>query len=285
MTNAKDKDNLPEKAAPGPLAQPTEDPWAELRDAFDDGSKLYRDHFGLSLPRLRSDFGKNGKGWIDDLSGEAKDHLSIVILAYPPSRQFWLKGIDEGEPGPPDCRSLDMFVPLDDVPAKQADACLSCPHSQWKADADGERIKPKCQESVNVIAFDTEVGQFCWLRFGGTALKPFGKYISALMARQNLPSYAVVTEITLKEETRGSLQWYVPIFSLGDALTPADVAPMREVAEKAMKAYEQVTEEMDAAERKANVDPFSDEGIAADNQIVDAEVVSDGKQASMEDDF
>lgn len=271
-------DNLPAKAAPSGLATPTEDPWAELRVAFDDGSQLYREHFGLSLPRLRSDFGKNGKGWVDDLSGEAKDHLSIVILAYPPSRQFWIKGIDEGEPGPPDCRSLDMFVPLDNVPDKQCDACLTCPHSQWGYDEEkGKAIKPRCQESVNVIAFDTEVGQFVWLRFGGTALKPFGKYISALASRKNLPSYAVVTEITLKEKVEGNLQWYVPIFSLGDPLTPADVAPMREVAEKAMKAFEQVSEEMDAAERKADNDPFSDDNIG--REVVDADAVDKAKAA------
>lgn len=287
----KDKDNLPKKATPGGLAQPAEDPWAELRDAFDDGSRLYREHFGLTLPRLRSDFGRNGKGWVDDLTGEAKDHLSIVILAYPPTRQFWLKSIDDGEPGPPDCRSVDMVVPLPDVPDRQAPACASCPHSQWRTDEEGERVKPRCQESVNVIAFDTEVGQFVWLRFAGTGLKPFGKYISALASRQNLPSFAVITEVTLKEESKGSLQWLVPQFSIGDALTPDQVVPMREVAEKAMKAFELVTEEMSAAERKAEAkDPFDEADPmsaknqaarptsttpAADEDIVEAQLVGD----------
>lgn len=274
------KSNLPEKATASGLATPAEDPWAELRGAFDDGSQLYREHFGLSLPRLRSDFGRNGRGWIDDLTGEAKDHLSIVILAYPPSRQFWLKSIDDGEPGPPDCRSLDMIVPLADVPDKQSDFCGSCPHSEWRTNDEGERVKPRCQESVNLIGYDTEVGQFCWLRFGGTALKPFGKYVSALTSRQNLPSFAVVTEITLKEESRGSMQWLVPQFAIGDALTPAEVAPLREVAERAMKAFAQVSEEMDAAERRAEGgDPFSDEEIAKSRgDVVDAQVVDPGEE-------
>lgn len=274
----KPKDNLPEKAAPVGLAQPTEDPWAELRTAFDDGSQRFREHFGLSLPRLRSDFGKNGQGWIDDLTGEAKDRLSIVILAYPPSRQFWLKSIDEGEPGPPDCRSVDMLVPLEDVPAKQADSCIACPHAQWKTAEDGKRLRPRCGEAVNVIAFDTEVGQFCWLRFGGTALKPFGKYISALTSRQNLPAFAVVTEIALKPKVDGAKQWLVPEFSIGEPLTPDQLVPMRDVAEKAMKAFELVTEEMDAAERKAGGDPFDEAdpmNIAhqSDDEPIDAEVV------------
>jgi hypothetical protein len=270
-------DNLPEKAPePGALAT-TDDPWAELRDKFDDGSRLYREHFGLTLPRLRSDFGKNGKGWVDDLTGEAKDHLSIVILAYPPTRQYWIKSIDDGEPGPPDCRSLDMAVPLPDVPERQAETCAACPHSQWKTGEDGERIKPRCQETVNVIAFDTEVGQYVWLRFGGTALKPFGKYISALASRQNMPSFAIITEVALKEDRNGSLQWLVPQFSLGDALTPDQVVPMREMAEKAMKAFELVTEEMSTAERQAG-------GFEHDDEPVDAEVVGGGIQYP-DDDF
>ena len=285
-----DQDNLPEKATPGGLATPSEDPWAGLRDAFDDGSQRFREHFGLSLPRLRSDFGKNGKGWIDDLTGEAKERLSVVILAYPPSRQFWLKSIDEGDPGPPDCRSVDMIVPLEDVPAKQADFCGACPHSQWKSDETGKRLRPRCGEAVNVIAFDTEVGQFCWMRFAGTGLKPFGKYISALTSRQNLPSYAVVTEITLKPKADGAKQWLVPEFAIGEALTPDQVAPMREVAEKAMTAFELVTEEMAANDRKAEGgDPFDENdpmsvknagkaAAPAPDDVIDVEVVA-------EDDF
>lgn len=251
------KDNLPAKAQPAGLAQPSEDPWAEMRNAFDDGSALFRQHFGLTLPRLRSDFGRNGRGWIDDLTGEVRDHLAVVLLAYPPSRQFWLKSIDEGEAGPPDCRSIDMVAPLPDVPNRQADRCAECPMSQWGEDETGKRLRPRCSESVNVVAYDTvEPRQFLWLRFGGTALRPFKNYVSALTSR-GLPHFAVVTEVKLEEVKDGSLQWLVPHFSIGAELTPAEVAPLREVAQQAMAAFEQVVEEMATAERRAE-DPFAD---------------------------
>lgn len=266
----KDKDNLPAKAAPGGLDTQREDPWAELRNAFDDGSQAFRDHFGLSLPRLRSDFGRNGRGWVDDLTGEVRDHLAIVLLAYPPSRQFWKKSIDEGEPGPPDCRSIDMVAPLPDVPDRQSESCATCPMSQWGEDeATGKRLRPRCQESVNVVAYDTvEPRQFLWLRFGGTALKPFKSYISALTSR-GVPHFGVVTEVKLEEVKDGSLQWLVPHFSIGTELTPVEVAPLRDVARQAMAAFEQVSAEMDAAEAKAG--PFDD-----DAKVVDGVVVSEG---------
>ena len=280
------KDNLPAQKKDG-LAMPAEDPWADLRDAFDDGSALFRAHFGLTLPRLRSDFGRNGKGWVDDLTGDTHDELAIVLLAYPPSRQFWLKSIDEGTPGPPDCRSTDMVAPLPDSPEIQSTACAVCPHAQWGEDeATGERVKPACQESVNVVAYDTkEPRQFLWLRFAGTALKPFKNYVSALTSR-GMPHFAVVTEVKLEEVKKGSLQWLVPHFSIGAELTPAEVAPLREVAQQAMQAFDQVVEEMNTTERQAGGgDPFSDEAIARDRQVVDAEVVGDPEQASMDEDF
>jgi hypothetical protein len=278
-------DNLPEKAAtPGQLAT-NEDPWAELRDAFDDGSQGFTEHFGTSLPRLRSDFGRNGKGWIDDLTNEVFDHLRIGILAYPISRQYWLKGIDEGEPGPPDCRSLDMLAPLADSPAVQSDLCGRCKHSQWTTTEDGARQRPGCQESVNVIAYLFDQDVYAWLRFAGTALRPFRNYISALKSRR-LPAFAVMTEITLETAKRDRLEWLVPKFEIGDHLSPEQVAPMREIAKLAMETFGQVTEEMAAAERKAeSTDPFNEadpmnvanqqpvEDLADD--ITDAEIVEE----------
>lgn len=255
--------NLPAPHTPNDLATPTEDPWAEMRDAFDDGSQKFKEHFGLSLPRLRSDFGRNGKGWVDDLTGDAKDHFSGVILAYPPSRQFWIKSIDEGDPGPPDCRSFDMIAPDPGSPSVQATTCAACPHSQWSASEDGKRIRPACAESINVIAHDSDDDVFVWLRFGGTAIRPFKNYVSALVARR-LPLFAVVTDIKLETRKEGTLEWLVPIFSIGAHLTPDVVAPYREVAQLAMQSFGQVVDEMAAAERNnaAGDDPF-----AADNDV------------------
>lgn len=246
-------DNLPAKATTTDVATPAEDPWAGLRDAFDDGSELFKKHFGLSLPRLRSDFGRNGKGWVDDLTDATKDHFTGVILAYPPSRQFWIKSLDEGGSGPPDCRSIDMVVPDPSSPAVQSPTCGQCPHSQWSTRDDGARVAPSCAESINVIAHDNDDDVFVWLRFSRTAIRPFKNYVSALTARR-LPLYAVVTEIKLVEEKKDKFEWLVPVFSMGAALTPAEVAPYREVAELAMKSFGQVVEEMGAAEA-ANTTP------------------------------
>lgn len=263
---------LPATTTSTGIAVPDTDPWAELRDTFDDGSKLFKEHFGLSLPRLRSDFGRNGKGWVDDLTGEVKDHFSGVILAYPPSRQFWLKSLDEGGSGPPDCRSIDMVGPDPSSPAVQASSCATCPHSQWTARDDGERLPPPCSESVNVIAHDNEDDVFVWLRFARTAIRPFKNYVSALAARR-LPLFAVVTEIKLETKKEGSFEWLVPVFGMGETLTPDVVGPYREVAQFAMASFGQVVEEMNAAEVHAHDSTKGSDPFAGDGSIVDAEVV------------
>lgn len=265
--------NLPANTTATDIATPHEDPWAELRDQFDDGSQLFKDHFGLSLPRLRSDFGKNGRGWVDDLTGEVKDHFTGVILAYPPSRQFWIKSLnDGGDGGPPDCRSFDMAAPDPSSPEPQAKACATCPHSQWRTDDGGDRVPPPCSESVNVIAHDNEDDVFVWLRFSRTALRPFKNYVSALASRR-LPLFAVVTNITLEKKKNGALEWLVPVFGMGDALTPAQVAPYREVAQFAMQTFGQVADDMAAAEASDSTGRIED--AFPDSEVIDGELLPD----------
>lgn len=232
--------------------------WAAMMD-WDDGSATFIEHFGLSMPRLRTDFGRNGKGWVDDLTGEVYRSIEIVILAFPPSRAWWEKTIDEGGGGRPDCSSLDMIAPLPNSPIRQAPLCAGCDKAKWGAD--GER--PACTESVNVLAYDQNGDRFVWLRFAGTGLRPFKDYISALTSRRILP-FATGTLVELEERKEGSLEWLVPKFGIGSALT-ADVArPLREVAKKAMASWQQVAMEMEAKE----AGPFDEPTPAASEPYV-----------------
>lgn len=241
-------DNLPATTTTATPAVPDE--WAGLA-TFDDGLGAFIEHFGLSMPRLSTDFGKNGKGFVDTLTGEAINELRIVMLAVPPSRAFWLKSLDEGgDGGPPDCASRVNFRekrPDDDVPNRQSDTCTSCPHAQW-GDRDpetGKSERPRCAESVNVLAHDQEQDRMFWVRFAGTALKPLRDYISALQARRQ-PFFSCVTVVTLDERRDGKLEWLAPKFLPGEKLTPAEVQPYREVAERAMQMWASVADEMAA---------------------------------------
>lgn len=233
--------------------------WDAIRAEFDDGSTTFKEHFGLSVPRLKTDFGRNGRGWIDDLSGEAFTELEFVILAYPPSRAFWIKTIDEGGGGVPDCRSHDMVMPESSSPAPQAQFCAACPHAQWTENKDGDRQRPRCAESINVVAFDVaDAGRFVWLRFAGTGIRPFKEWVSYLASKRMQP-FMVTTKATLEKQKDGSLEWLTPRFSMGRALTPDEVRPMRDVAKAAMQAYEQVADEMAKDEAKGAVideEPF-----------------------------
>lgn len=260
-------DNLPAvPSSSNGVAIPTDDPWAELREAFDDGSKAFAEHMGLSLPRLRSDFGRNGRGWIDDLTGDIKDELHAVLLAYPPTRAFWVKTLDEGGSGPPDCKSWDMVKPDPTSPEPQSQTCAACPHSKWGPDNE----RPRCAQSINVIAYDVDEQQFVWLRFAGTGIDPFRRYVSAL-ASKRLPAYAVVTNITLDDQKRDKFEWKVPHFAIGDPLTPADVAPMRAVAKTAMEMWQTVAEDMANAERSETIPTTATEAGSAAGTYVTGE--------------
>lgn len=226
------------------------DEFALMAAEFDDGTSAFIEHFGLTMPRLRSDFGRNGKGWIDDLTGETMRSLRIVILAQPPSRTFWLKSLEEtGGGGPPDCKSTNLLAdrPDDNVAEPQSDRCSTCPHSQWGEAEDGSRIKPACSEAVNVLAYDLDGDRFMWLAFRGTSISPYRKYVSALYSRK-LSIFGVETVVALADARRGSFEWLEAEFKIGEPLDPALVRPMRDIARKAMATWETEAEAMAAAE-------------------------------------
>ena len=254
------KDQTP-KAAPPAVQQPTAvEQWSEL-PAFDDGTAAFVEHFGLTAPRLKTDFGKNGNGFVDEQTGEKRDQLNLVMLAFPPSRSYWAKQLSEGGAmgDPPDCRSTfgALTVPDADAPDRQAETCAACPHSQWD---NGE--PPRCTEAVNVFAFDRDVDSYYWLRFKRTSLKPFRAYVSSLLSKGR-PLFSVMTNIKLKDATRDGFAWLVPAFTRGEDLAPADVAPMREVAMSAMKSWTAVAEEMAAAEREGGGSSGGTGGVEA----------------------
>lgn len=246
-------DRTPATTSSAP-AVPTEDPWAELKAAFDDGSASFREHIGLMLPRLRSDFGKNGAGWIDDLTGETFRELDITVLAFPPQRTFWLKSLDEaeGESGPPDCKSWDMRFPDPSSPDRQAASCAECPWSKWGSDLKGGDGKA-CKESVAVIAYDWQNDRFVGLRFASTAMKPFRLFVSAMESRRR-PVFSVRASVTLEKQTKARLEWLVPKFTVDQYLTPEDARPLREVAAVAMEAWRSALEDLAQAEEMAPQD-------------------------------
>lgn len=252
-------------AASTEVAVPSTDEWGDMAAEFDDGSEAFVEHFGLAMPRLKTDFGRNGKGWVDDLTGGSMTELRIVILAQPPSRTFWHKTIDEGGGGSiPDCKSTNLLAdaPDDNVPDPQAPKCSACQWSQWAEDLDGKRIKPKCSEAVNVLAYDVPGEKFMWIPFRGTSISPYRKYVSALMSRR-IPIFGVETHVTLTAEKSGSLEWLVAKFDIGGPLEPAIVRPLREMAKRAMQTWESAADDLAAtagevtpADVPLNEEPF-----------------------------
>lgn len=228
-TNAAPSTDI-EPAKAGVLA-PVDDPWGEYDDGLV-GTEAAR----LSMPRIVSDM-RPGQGYTNEVTGEKSDHLRFIWLARKWTRAAHLQ--DDGNGGVtkrpfgtgdpfPDCFSADMERPDPSSPAVQADACAVCPHSQFGPDNEA----PACRERLHVFGFDLDNEHYFRTSFSGTALGHVNGYISALKARRPAkPTFAQVTEVKLTEvkgttnRTQGRI-WLEPEILPGEALNPAEVAPL-----------------------------------------------------------
>ena len=71
-------------------------------------------------------------------------YLDVIILGAAPavSRVYYAGSYKNGENQPPTCYSADGIVPADDVKAKQADKCMTCPmNAKGSKIVDGQQFK------------------------------------------------------------------------------------------------------------------------------------------------
>jgi hypothetical protein len=210
------------------LALPTDDPWASVDTGFV-GDDRAREVTPI-VPRLMFNANK-GYGFVDELNGEPigeGETITVSWLAWSESRAWW-----EGEFGAkgassqPDCRSLNMVVPDEGVPNRQAETCAACPHSKWEGD-DG----PTCGVRINVLLWLVAVngeplpdgGRITRTAFRGIALKHVRRYLGFFASKGvKLPPMAHLTTIEVAAEATGFGDKLVPHFRIGERV-PFDQA-------------------------------------------------------------
>lgn len=194
-------------------------------DGVDSGLENWQ-HVGFTLPRIVSDM-RPGGGWTDEATNEKVDALSVIFLAAMPARAYWKDAFGTGDAAP-DCRSVDMehadpqspAMGLDWAAAKDTPpptgTCATCPLSRW----DGEE-PPACRERINSLVYYPDSGEIRRLTIGGTSVKHFRRYVSALQARaRRLPLFAQVTDVTLEEVDNGKMRWLEAHFAEGEPVSP-----------------------------------------------------------------
>lgn len=217
---------VPENA--GVLALPSNDPWAQI----DTGFVGDRDHSEATpiIPRLMFNANK-GYGFIDELTSDVIGEGSAITcswLAWSESRAFWAEEFGKGDKQP-DCRSINMVVPEEGVPNRQAETCGACPHSKWSGD-DG----PACGTRVNVLLWliavdgDTSAGgRITRTAFRGIAVKHVRRYLGFFASKGvKLPPMSRITTIKVAAEDTEFGEKLVPAFHIGEPVPFEEAQPL-----------------------------------------------------------
>lgn len=190
------------------------------------------------MPRLRI-IGKDAV-FEDNLTGETHGKIRVVLLGLVKQRILWDEDVKEGDG--PLCRSNNFQegIPfLKDFPwkasgfdrdeydhrdAEQGQVALPCANCQLKEWGTNPSSKtPWCSEQHTfplLMLDEDDNGMPAVLTLQRSAIKASKAYVSGF-ARQRIPLYTTVTEITLKAQRRGSVDYATPTIVKAGETDPA----------------------------------------------------------------
>lgn len=197
------------------------------------------------VPRIQ--INHKGGTFKDNLTGTEFAVIRGILLGLVKQRVMWPSEMTND--GRPMCKSSDnitgyplmegtrdQIFPWDDAGLKVSDVpkddydrptipCEICPFTKWTKTASGKNQPPKCSERhtfpvLYTLDEQVTVGQAFPLAgivsLQRTGISPSRTYLSAFV-RGKLPLYSVYTELRLKRESRGSVEYAVPVFTkIGD---------------------------------------------------------------------
>lgn len=223
-------------------------------EGLDDGLEDFDG--GLQLPRLQLKHAD--RVFLDTATNEEYPTLVGIPLGMVRQRTMWPAEVGD-EKGRPQCKSsdgidgypnmndqgTDFEFPWEDFPisAEQASKdefdrpvlkCTGCPFAEWTRNKKGKPVPPACKErytfpflytterradgSLNPKGPFDSAGVFS---LQGSGIRPARQYMSRFKASR-LPLYAAVVEITLRGESRGSVEYSVPEFKKLDNTSQSD---------------------------------------------------------------
>lgn len=124
----------------------------------------------LLQPTTRDKKGGQAGQYLDVLTGELFDEITVVPLRFSKTRSMFPPGNDLDVQ--PICRSNDGIVPAIDVDTPQAAQCAQCPNSRWSI-VNGKKQKPACPEKYRFLVVLKDNGMPKWLNVGGASIAPF----------------------------------------------------------------------------------------------------------------
>jgi hypothetical protein len=179
----------------------------------------------------------------DNLSKARYDKLTVILLGLVKQRIFWDDTVDDGDK--PMCKSPDFelgfpqvseevkadkrfpwdksnFNPADFPPGGPTSVnglvtlpCSSCVFKEW--DKQDWKVPPCTEQHTYPLLYTPDEGQ-SWtaalLSLQKTGIKPSRQYISSF-AQSKTPMFTVFTELSLTQQSRGSVKYSVPVLRKG----------------------------------------------------------------------
>jgi hypothetical protein len=184
---------------------------------------------------------------INHLDGTFKDNLSkaeypklkVILLGLVKQRIMWKSEVEDGdkplckspdfEHGFPNVRAdatPDKRFPWDESNFNHADfppekgindlttlPCNNCVFKEWGTDKNGKSTPPPCTEQHTYpLLFSSDDGESyspALLSLQRTGIKPSRQYISSF-AQSKTPMFTVFTELSLTQQSRGTVRYAVP---------------------------------------------------------------------------
>lgn len=130
------------------------------------------------------------------------ESIECVIVDHVVVKQYFDTDYDEDNPSPPACFALKPnsknIAPHDNSPDRQAETCEECWANEW---ASGRGRGKACSDKnrAALLHVDDLNGDLILVEVPVTSGAAFNKYVTGLTKAAELPSYAVITELTMDE--------------------------------------------------------------------------------------
>lgn len=129
------------------------------------------------------------------------DSIDVIIVDHVAMKTYYDEDYDEDNPVPPACFALKPnaknIAPHDDSPDVQAETCAECWANEWGS---GRGRGKACQDKNRLALLHVDVlDELVMLEVPVTSGAAFNKYVGGLTKAAELPSYAVVTRLTMDD--------------------------------------------------------------------------------------
>jgi len=129
------------------------------------------------------------------------DSIDVIIVDHVAMKAYYDEAYDEDNPVPPACFALKPsaknIAPHADSPDKQAETCAECPQNEWGS---GRRRGKACSDKNRMAVLHVDaLGDLVMLEVPVTSGAAFNKYVGGITKAADLPSYAVVTRLTMDD--------------------------------------------------------------------------------------